>query len=101
MSAFCFAGFCRISTAFNFNVVAGFQRLVVKELAELKESVAELSKQLIGVHATLNELAEKENPSNPECKFTLPLNSLSEVEGLEERLMDQKVKVAMVCVCTV
>jgi len=63
----------------------------------LKESVAELSKQLIGVQATLNELAEKENPSNLQCKFSLPLSSVEEVEDLEERL-DQKAKVAMVCV---
>ena len=77
-----------ISVKHKSNVVTGFQRHVIQQFAELRAAVGELSKQLVGVNATLNAIVKKDDSTSHQkcCWF---LNSVVEVEKLEERLVEK------------
>ena len=60
----------------------------------MRAAVGELSKQLVGVNATLNAIVEKDDSTSRQ-KFCWFLNSVVEVEKLEERL-DEKTQYGMV-----
>ena len=79
------------------NIVAGFHCHVIKELAELKASISEISAQIYNIQTTLNALTPKHAAASS-YSFKLPLNSILEMDELEESFEEENIKSAMVCI---